>query len=395
MPAGYESGLRVVEHYLGRANATKQTRGVFPSVTSAPTITAGRNIRVRDGVLTGIAAIPESAVSVHGVRPTFSVQFDGIAEDMLPFLMGFFHNVNVTGAPVAPVASPYRASGVQFEFGMLDARPDHTGAIVGAYDPAAGTYGGLVTMSDVYTFGMEWLYGHGDLGDTNNGISIDNCVVNRLAFECQRGADQVLQITADGFGRDANELADYAAASWGPGVNGSLSTQTVFAPDTFVLQALTINAGDVVATFQDFMDSISVEMTNGISGRDNLGSDGFGSLLTDGRPQVNCTLGMSHVDPGFITAMVNNQKITATLRFANGGSQILDIVLPNMRVTEEFAANAGDANTDIDIQVPLVGVVDADTASPLVEVDLTTDFDVRTVSFWDSTTLADTSTLIS
>ena len=71
MPAGYESGLRVVEHYLGRASASKQVRGIFPSLTSAPTITVGRNVRVRDGVLTGIAAIPESAVSVHGVRPTY------------------------------------------------------------------------------------------------------------------------------------------------------------------------------------------------------------------------------------------------------------------------------------------------------------------------------------
>ncbi len=308
--------------------------------------------------------------------------------------MGFFHNVNVTGAPATPVASPYRASGVQFEFGMLDARPDHTGAIVGSYNPAAGSYGALVTMSDAYTIGLEWLYGHGDLGDADNGISIDNCIVNRLAFECARGADQVLQVTAEGFGRDANELADYTAAGWGPGINGSLSTQTVFAPDTFSLQTLTINAGDVTATFTDWMDSISVEMTNGISGRDNLGSDGFGSVLTDGRPQVNCTLGMAHVDPGFLTAMVNNQKIVATLRFANGASQILDIVLPNLRVTEEFAANSGDANSDIDIQVPMIGVVDPDVSSPLVEVDLTTDFDVRTVSFWDSTTLVDTSTLI-
>ena len=391
MPAGYESGLRVVEHYLGRASASKQDRGIFPSLTSAPTITVGRNVRVRDGVLTGIAAIPESAVSVHGVRPTYSVQMDGIAEDMVPFLMSFFHNSNYTvlaaGAGTPTFTTPFTEVG-QFEFGMLDSRPDHTGAIVGTYDPAAGTYGELVTMSDAYTIGLEWLYGHGDLGDTDNGISIDNCITNKLMFECSRGADSVLQITADGFGRTANELADYVAATWGPGINGSLTTQKVFAPDTFSLAALTINAGDVVATFTDWMDSVSVEMTNGINGRDNLGSDEFGSLLTDGRPSVTATLGMSYVDPGFLTAMVNNQKIVCTLRFSNGANETLDIVLPNMRVTEEFAANSGDASSDIDVQIPLVGVVDVGVASPLVEVDLKTVFDVRTNSHFRDSTLA-------
>jgi hypothetical protein len=344
-------------------------------------------------VLTGIAAIPESAVSVHGVRPSYSVQFDGIPEDMLPFLMSFFHNVQVTGAATPPVVSPY-IDNATFQFGMLDARPDHTGAIVGAYNSASGTYGGLVTMGDAYTMGLEWLHGRGDLGDTDNGIEIDNCITNRLLFECERGADSVLQVTADGFGRTANELADYSAAGWGPGVNGALSTQTVFAPDTFSLQTLTINAGDVTATFSDWMDSISVEMTSGVNGRDNLGSDGFGSLLTDGRPSVNVSLGMAHVDAGFITAMVNNQKIVATLRFSNSGTETLDIVLPNLRVTEEFSPNSGDANSDIDIVVPMTGVVDADVASPLVEISLQTDYDVRTNSFWNSTTLADTTTLI-
>ena len=394
MPAGYESGLRVVEHFLGRSESdldggtspNKQTRGVFPSLTSAPTITPGRNVRVRDGVLTGIAAIPESAISVHGFRPEYSVAFDGIPEDMLPFLISFFHNVEVTGAPTPPVATPYRENS-QFKFGMIDSRPDYTGAIVGTYNSAAGDYNSLVSMSDAYTISLEWLYGHGDLGDVDNGIT------NRLLFECSRGADSVLQVTADGFGRIASELPDYAASSWGPGVNGTLSTQTVFAPDTFVLQALTINAGDVKATFEDWMDSISVEITSGVSGRDNLGSDGFGSLLTDGRPQVAVQLGMAHVDPGFITAMVNNQKITCTLRFSNSGTEQFDIVLPNLRITEEFAAT-GDANSDLDMVVPMVGVVDPDVAAPLVEIDLTTDFDVRTNSFWDSATLANTSTLI-
>jgi len=389
MPAGYESGLRVVEHYLGRANATKQPRGVFPSITSAPTITAGRNIRVRDGVLTGIAAIPESAVSVHGVRPTFSVQFDGIPEDLPPFLGAFFHNVQVTNPPTAPVPSPFRVTST-FKYGMLDSRPDHTGVVMGDYDPAAVAYSDLVAIADLYTIGLEWLYGRGDLGDTSNGISIDNCVVNRLAFECQRGADQVLQVTAEGFGRAANEIEDYAAASWGPGVNGTLSTQAVLSPEDFTFQLLEINTVDKAAVFTDWMDSISVEMTSGISGRDNLGSDVFGSILTDGRPQANCTLGFSHIDPSFLTAMVNNQAIEVTARFSDGAGQILDIKFPNLRVTEEFAPNSGDANTDIDVQVPMVAVVNPDAATkvPLVEVSLTTEYDARHFSYWGQNTIS-------
>lgn len=402
MPSGYEAGLRIVEHYGGRGSANKQTRGIFPSINAQPEIRPGRVIRNRSGLFTGTAAQGEGSVTAHGVRPTASFPMDAIPEDILPVLMAFFHNVEYTvvtpnagrtGSPPTGFTTPYTEVGT-FKFGMIDARPDAEGAVVGVYDPDAVTYPALVAVSDLYSIGLEWLYGHGDLGDTDNGVSIDNFVANMLRFEVQRGPDQVLSLAVEGFGRDANELADFGEASWGPGINGKLSTQAVFCPDTFTLQALTINAGDVKATWEDWLDSFTLELGNGLVGRDPLGASGFTSVGTGGRPSAALRLGVGHIDPGFITAMVNAQKITTTLRFSNGANETMDIVLPNLKVSEEFVPNVGGVDSDITAEIPMVGLIDPETASPLVEIDVTTEFDVRTLSFFRSTTLAQASAYI-
>lgn len=397
MPAGYEAGLRVVEHYLGRGDATKQARGIFPSITQQPTIRSGRVIRNRDNIFTGTAAQPQSSITTHGVRPEASFQVDAVPEDLLPFLMSFFHNVKYTeitqGAQNTggEYITPFTEVG-QFEFGMPDARPDNVGAVVGTYDPAAGTYGALVSMSDAYTIGLEFLYGHGDLGDTNNGISIDNFMANMLRFSCESGPENVLTLDVEGFGRNADELADFAAASWGPGTNGALSTQSVFGPDTFSIQTMDVNGVDKITVYEDWMDSVTVEMTNGIGPRDPLGAGGYEGLSVAGRPGVSVNLGMSHVAADFITAMVNNQSVDLLLRFSNGANETLDLVVPNMLIAEEFAPDVSGVDSDITVQVPLVGVIDPEVASPLVEVDLKCTFDVRTNSYFLSTTLADAST---
>jgi hypothetical protein len=377
----------MVEHYAGRDAATKQAQGVFPTLSSAPEINVGRAIRNAENRITGTAAQAANTISVHGTFPTASVTMDARPEDLILPLMSFFHNRDYTvisqgtGGP-SSYTTPYTETGT-FEFGMLDAKPDYNGAVVGTYDAAAGTYNELVEMSDVYSIGLEYLYGHGDLGDADNAAFIENFVSNMIRFETTRGIDNYLLFTMAGFGRTGDEVGDVVEASWGPGVNGSYSSQSVLTPEDMTLTLLKLNSVDKSAVFGPWLDSLTIEMVNGIDGRDALGYDEFNALATAGRPSVTGTIGMGHVDPSFLTALQLGHKFELTVEFTNGTNQDL---------TESFNPTSGDVGADVTLEVPFRAVVDPAVASPLVEVTLDTLFDVRTNSFFLSTTLAQAST---
>jgi hypothetical protein len=387
MPAGYEGGLRIVENHLGRASASKQVRGNFPKLAAAPSLNAGRVIRKRDGIVTGSAAMTQGAITAHGVRPSGEFQVFATPEDMLLPMMAFFHNRKYTVVEAQGV-SPDKTEIGTFQYGMVDSKPDHEGIVIGTYNDAAANYAAQVAMSDAYSISLERLYGHGDLGDTDNGLSIDNFVVNRVLIESQRGIDQSVLVTFGGFGRAADEQADFAEATWGPGLNGDLSTQSILTPDKVTLQLLDVNSVDKISVYDDWMDSISIEMVNGLAGRDALGFDEFNALATEGRPGVKVKLGMAHVASDFLAAMIAGQKIALTARFSNSANERMDVILPNLRIAEGFAPNPGDANSDASLEVPLEGTVDTTVASPLAEVSITTEFDVRTNTYFSSTSLS-------
>ena len=396
MPGGFESGLRLVEHYLGRGSATKQTQGVFPTLSGAPEINVGRAVRNASNRITGTAAQAANTISTHGTFPSASVQIDARPEDMILPLMAFFHNVDYTtitqgtGGP-SSYSTPYTEVGT-FEFGMLDAKPDYEGVVVGSYDAAAATYNELVTMSDVYSIGLEYLYGHGDLGDTDNAAFIENFVANMLRFEVTRGIDQYLNFTFAGFGRSGDEVADVVEASWGPGTNGSYSSEPVLTPEDLTITTMKLNSSDVSATYEPWLDSLSLELRNGISGRDALGYGEYNALATDGRPMVTGTIGMAHVDGGFLDALKSGHKFELDVTFSAGTNMDLSIRLPYCKIHETFNPTSGDVGADVTLEVPFQAVVDPAVADPLVEITLDTIFDVRTNSFFLSTTLADAST---
>lgn len=396
MPGGFESGLRLVEHYAGRASVTKQTRGVFPTLSSGPEINIGRAIRNAENRITGTAAQAANTISVHGTFPTASITMDSRPEDMILPLMSFFHNRKYTvisqgsGGP-SSYATPWTETGT-FQFGMLDAKPDHSGAVIGVYDDAAGNYNGVVAMSDVYSIGLEYLYGHGDLGDTDNAAFIENFVANMIRFEVTRGMDNYLNFTFAGFGRSGDEVSDVVEASWGPGINGNFSDQSVLTPEDMVLSVLKLNSADVSSTYEPWLDSLTIEMTNGIDGRDALGFDEFNALSTAGRPSVTGTIGMSHISSEFLDALVGGHKFELTVEFTNGTDQDLTITLPYCKLHEGFNPTSGDVGADVTMEVPFRAVIDPSVAKALVEVKLDTIFDVRTNSFFLATTLAQAST---
>jgi len=397
MPGGYESGLRLVEHYSGRDNANKQTRGIFPTLSSAPEINVGRAIRNAENRITGTAAQAAHTISVHGTFPTASVTMDARPEDVILPLMAFFHNRDYT--VITPGAtgtggeytSPYTEVGT-FQFGMLDAKPDYNGAVIGTYDGAAATYNEVVTMSDVYSIGLEYLYGHGDLGDSDNAAFIENFVANMIRFETARGIDNYLLFTFSGFGRSGDEVADVTEAAWGPGVNGSFSSQSVLTPEDLTLTLMELNDVDVAAKFAPWLDSLTIEMTNGIDGRDALGYDEYNALATAGRPSVTGTIGMGHVDGDFLDALKNGYKFELTVTFSSGTNENIKITLPYCKLHENFNPTSGDVGADVTLEVPFRAVIDPDVAKSLVEVEVDTVFDVRTNSFFNATTLAEATT---
>jgi len=397
MPGGYESGLRIVEHYAGRAVATKQTRGLFPTLSSGPEINVGRAIRNAENRITGTAAQAANTISVHGTFPTASITIDARPEDMVLPLMSFFHNRKYTaitpGAGAPTYTTPWTEVGT-FQFAMLDAKPDYNGAVVGVYDDGAATYNEQVEMSDVYSIGLEYLYGHGDLGDTDNAAFIENFVANNIKFEVTRGIDQYLMFTFAGFGRSGSEVADIVEAAWGPGINGSYSDQSVLTPEDMVLTTLELNSVDLSSTFAPWLDSLTLEMTNAIVGRDALGYDEFNALATEGRPSVTGTLGMGHVSAEFLDSLAAGHKFELVLEFTNGTNQDLTITLPYCKFHEGFTPTSGDVGADVTLEVPFRAVVDPDVVAPLVEVALDTIFDVRTNSFFLATTLAAAETYI-
>lgn len=385
MPASYEGGLRLVEHYAGRSSTNKQTRGVFPHLSAPPSLNAGRVIRNRGNIMTGVAAQDSASVTSHGTRPdNQSFKMKAIPEDMLLVLMAFFHNYAYTNT--VPV-SANRETGV-FKYGMIDAKPDHDGAVVGTYDSAAASYNALVAMSDVYSICLEQLLGHGNLGDVDNGLKIDNFVANKLTFEVQRGTDQDLEVTVEGFGRQGDELFDIVEASWGPGINGLLSSQSIITPDKLSLVALSVNAVDKISVYDDFFDSLKIEMMSGIGPRDSLGFDEYNSLATSGRPSVKATMKFAHVASDFLQALKNNYTVALTAKFANSANEYFQLKLPLLKVAESFNPNVGDVGSDVEIEVPLVGLVDTTVTVPLVEAELKCEFDVRTNSYYSSPTLA-------
>lgn len=398
MPAGYESGLRFVEHYAGRAVATKQTRGTFPALSSAADVNPNRVIRNASNRLTGTAAQHQSTITAHGVRPTASIPMDVKTEDLLLPLMSFFHNVlytegtQGTGGPAA-YTTPWTEQGL-FQFGMLDAKPDHVGAVVGVYDDAAATYKETVAMSDAYSIGIEQLYGHGDLDDSDNAVFIENFVANKLTWSVESGIDQYLQLTVEGFGRDGSELEDVTEAAWGPGVNGSISDLPVLTPDTASFTTVELNEVDVASTFTDWFDGLTIEMMSGLAGRDALGADSFNALKTEGRPSVTGTIRMGHISAEFLTALVNAHKFELVVSFINSATDKVTITLKNLRLGEGFTPNIEGADSDVNIEVPFVGVVDPEEIYSLCEVAVETTFDVRTVSFFLSPTLAAAATYI-
>jgi hypothetical protein len=384
MPGGWEAGLRLAEHYSGRANTAAQTVGIFPSVDGAPDISAGRVVRDRNTALTGIAAQSVDTITHHGVRPTFRIPIHAKPEDMPLPLMAFFHNCEYTQISVP---SGNTGEGT-FKYGMLDAKPDHIGNVVGTYDPLAASYGGLVAMSDVYTMAIEWLYGHGDLGDTDNGIAIYNAVVNSLTFSVDRGVDQYLGVTLEGFGRTADENADFAAASWGPGVNGAISTQSVLTPESMTLNVLDVNAVDVTSTFSPWLDGLTIECTSGLGGRDALGQDEYNAIQTEGRPSVTGSIRMAHVSGEFLDAVKLGQKIALQVTFTNSANEEMKIDLPLLKIVEGFSVSSGDVNADATVEIPFKALVDTTVTKPLIEVTVDTTFDIRSHSFHLSSTLA-------
>lgn len=385
MPAGYEGGLRLVEHYLGRSSATKQTRGFFPCVSEAPTIDPGRVVRNYPGRLTGTAAQVASTVSTHGVRPTVVLPLDAKPEDMLLPLMAFFHNRKYTQT-TPPGSGLYRELGL-FQFGMPTGMPDHTGVVVGDFDPDGATYNDLVTLADIYSFGVEWLHGHGHLGDTDNGASVDNVVVNKLIFDVQRGVEQYLKFTAEGFGRDADELEDLAVATWGAGINGDISTQALLTPDKVSFTTFELNDVDVASTWTDWIDALTIEAVSGIGGRDPLGADSWSSLETQGRPALSGSITVAHVDPGFLEAVKEGYKFAFTAKFTNSANEYVTLTCPYLKFHESFTPDGGDVNRDVTGTIPFIGVIDTAVASPLFQVDVKTLWDVRTLSF-DGASLA-------
>lgn len=397
MPGSYEGGLRLVEHYAGRAAATKQTRGVFPTLSSAPDMNVGRVVKNASNRLTGTAAQTAATVSHHGVRPTATFNMDVKPEDVLLPLMSFFHNRKYTvvtpgtGSPSA-YASPYTEIGT-YQFAMIDAKPDASGAVIGTYDDAAASYKEQVAMSDVYSIGLEFLYGHGDLGNSNNALFIENFVANEITFQVDRGIDQFAQMTVAGFGRDGDEVASVTEAAWGPGVNGSYSSQNVMSPDEATITVLSLNSVDKLSTFSSVLDGLTITMNNGLGGRDALGSAELNGLTTEGRPTVSGSLRMAHVAGDFLTALKNGHKFELTVQFYTGTNEYVTIELPYLKLHESFAPQAGDAEGgDVSLEVPFMAVIDPAVVKPLVEVEVSTTFDVRTNSFFLSDTLADAST---
>jgi hypothetical protein len=385
----------MVEHYLGRASATKQVRGVFPTLSGAPEINVGRAIRNAENRITGTAAQAASTVSVHGTFPTASIPIDARAEDMILPLMSFFHNRKYTvvtpGAGSPTFTTPWTEVGT-YQFGMLDAKPDHIGAVMGVYDDGAATYNEQVEMADVYSIGLEYLYGHGDLGDADNAAFIENFVANMLRFEVQRGMENYLNFTFSGFGRSGDEVEDIVEAAWGPGINGNFSDQPVLTPEDMTLTTLELNSGDVSSTYGPFLDSLTIEMVNGISGRDALGYDENNALATAGRPSVTGTIGMAHVGSDFLDALVGGLKFEIEVVFSGGTNQDLTIKLPYCKLHESFNPTSGDVGADVTLEVPFRAVIDPTVVAPLVEVQLDTVFDTRTNSFFRATTLALAST---
>lgn len=385
MPASYEAGLRLVEHYLGRSSTSKQTRGVFPHLNAPPNLSAGRVIRNRSGVFTGVAAQDSSSITSHGTRPDGeSFKMEAIPEDLLLPLMAFFHNKSYANN-VAVAAN--RETGT-FKFGMIDAKPDHNGAVVGVYNSAAASYNALVAMSDAYCLCLEKLYGHGNLADVDNALKIDNFVANKLTFEVQRGIDQTLDCTVEGFGRQSDELFDIVEAAWGPGINGLLSGQSVLTPDKMSMVTLSVNAVDKTSTYLDWYDGIKIELMNGLVGRDSLGFDEYNSLSTAARPSAKVTLKLAHVASDFLQALKNSYKIALTVKFANSASEYIQFKFPYLKVAESFDPTIGDVGSDVTTDVPMVAVVDTSVIVPMVEVEHKCEFDVRCNSFYAGSTLA-------
>jgi len=249
-----------------------------------------------------------------------------------------------------------------------------------------------VEMSDVYSICLEYLYGHGDLGDTDNAVFIENFVSNMIKFEVTRGIDNYLLFTFAGFGRSGDEVTDVVESAWGPGINGSYSDQSVLTPEDMVLTTMKLDSVDVSSTFEPWLDSLTIEMTNGIDGRDALGQSEFNALATSGRPSVSGTIGMGHVSGEFLDALKAGHKFELVLEFTNGTNQDLTITLPYCKLHESFNPTSGDVGADVTLEVPFRAVVDPDVANALVEVKLDTIFDVRTNSFFLATTLALAST---
>lgn len=390
MPGGYESGLRIVEHYLGRGSATKQTEGQFIQMSAAPDLNVGRLIRNAANRMTGTAAQAQSTITSHGVRPTGTVNMDAKPAELIMPLMSLCnaYKYTVITAYAGP-GPPYDETGT-FLFALPDAKPDSTGAVVGTYNDAAADYNSLVAISDVYSFGIELLYGHGDLADTGSGLTIDNFVVNQMTLTTDRGPDNFVEVVFSGFGRDGDEAANLTEAGWGVGINGVLSTQPVLTPDKASFTLLELNDVDVSGTWSNWMDGITIEMGNGLGGHDSLGFDSFNVLETAGRPFCRGTVRMTHVDPGFLIALKNAQKFEFTALMDNGSNDDgkLQIKVSNARFTQGFAPDIPGPDGDITAEIPWEAVVDPTVALPPVEISLTTQFDVRTSSFFASTTLA-------
>jgi len=153
-----------------------------------------------------------------------------------------------------------------------------------------------------------------------------------------------------------------------------------------------LDSGDVSGTFGPYLDSLTVEMTNGMEGRDALGYGEFNALATAGRPSVSGTIGMAHVDPGFLDALVGGLKFELEATFTNATNQVLAIKLPYCKLHESFNPTSGDVGADVAMEVPFRAVIDPAVVAPLAEVQLDTVFDTRTNSFFRSETLALAST---
>lgn len=384
MPGSFEAGLRITEHYLGRDNVAQQARGNFVHLPSAPSLSAGRVVRNRSGVITGVYAQDAASVSSHGVRPAGSFPMECMPEDLVQVLMSFFHNREYT--EVTP-ASANRAVGT-FKYAMPDAVPDHTGIVVGTYSPTAESLLARVSIADAYTIALELLYGHGHLGDTNNGLALYNWITNELTFESSRGPENVLQATVGGFARDADVAPDFAQTTWGPGLNGGLSAQNPFVPEVFSFELLTVNGVDKISVYEDWMDGIRITMRSGLAGRDALGHDEYNTLTVDNRPSAEVRLMMAHVGSDFITALTNSQKIGLTVKYTTGANEYLQFKFPYMKIAENFDPSIGAPGSDVSIEVPLIALLDLSADDALVEVELRTSFDVRTNSFYGSSSLA-------